>query len=149
MHIEIDQSGKIESTKKPTVLALSNEIDYAILIPAKVKRICVATLRARGTKRLYQKMFCAGVFLLIESHLKKIESITIDEEYSGWGEDIRRMLLYHIWRERPDFPEENIRVAQIGRKSGAHKRAIATFRGSSQPDRVITKPEHILGLWRK
>jgi len=149
MHIQIDQSGKIERTEVDTVLAFSNEIDYAILIPARVKRRCIAILRACGAKSPYLEIFCAGVFLLIEGHLKKLETITIDEEYTGLEKDIRGMLLSHIRKVRPDFPKENINVARIGRKSRAHERARATYRGRSQPDLVITRPKHILMLWQK
>lgn len=39
MQIEIDQSGKIEDTRKDTVLAFSNGKNYSILIPAEVKRL--------------------------------------------------------------------------------------------------------------
>jgi len=50
LHIEVDQSGKIEQTNKDTVLALSNEISYAVLIPARVKREAINLLRATGKR---------------------------------------------------------------------------------------------------
>jgi hypothetical protein len=37
LRIEVDQSGKIEQTHRDTALAFSNEISYAVLIPARVK----------------------------------------------------------------------------------------------------------------
>ena len=38
MPIEIDQSNKIERTEKDTILALSNNEQRAIVIPARIKR---------------------------------------------------------------------------------------------------------------
>ena len=49
MHVvDVDQSGKFENTQMDTVLAFSNAIHYAILIPAQVKRDCIAVLREGG-----------------------------------------------------------------------------------------------------
>jgi hypothetical protein len=48
MHIEVDQSGKIERTQRNTVLAFSNEIEYAALFLAVEKRESVTWLRQRG-----------------------------------------------------------------------------------------------------
>ena len=62
MHVEVDQSGKIEDTATDTVLAFSNEADFAILIPAKVKRVCLRRLRNRGKagKSIYWLVFALG-----------------------------------------------------------------------------------------
>lgn len=146
MHIEVDQSGKIEQTEVNTVLAFSNAVSYAILIPAEVKRICLGILRAQRVKRIYLEIFAAGIFLLIKEHLNKMESITIDEEYTGQDRHIKRMLFQHIRKVRPDFPKENINFAGIGKESRAHKKAIRVYRGNSQPDNVIEKPRYILRL---
>ena len=49
MKFVVDQSIKIGDTQSPTVLALSNDIQPAILIPASVKRDCIRALRGRWT----------------------------------------------------------------------------------------------------
>jgi len=145
MHTEVDQSGRIEESKG-TVLAFSDEISYAILIPAKVKRDCLGILRSQRVKRIHLQIFCAGIFLLIERHLGKIESITIDEEYTGKERDIKRLLLQHIRNAGVDFPKGSILFMNIRRKSEAHKKAIGVYRGKNQPDRVIEKPRYITRL---
>ena len=38
MKIEIDQSGKVEETNKPTVIGFSNSLQRTILITAKEKQ---------------------------------------------------------------------------------------------------------------
>jgi len=45
MHVEVDQSGKVENTRVDTVLAFSNGMNHAILVSAKVKRIVTKQLR--------------------------------------------------------------------------------------------------------
>jgi hypothetical protein len=47
MKLQVDQSIKIGDTQAPTILALSNDIQRAILIPASVKRECIRALRGK------------------------------------------------------------------------------------------------------
>ena len=49
MILQVDQSTKIGESGD-TVLALSNDESYAVLIPAAVKRACSEELRRRGRK---------------------------------------------------------------------------------------------------
>lgn len=48
MKFEIDQSGRVEYTSHNTVLALSNDIQYSIIAPAKVKRQLQEMFRREG-----------------------------------------------------------------------------------------------------
>ena len=85
MHIEVDQSGKIEQTHKDTVLAFSNEISYAVLIPARVKREAINLLRITGKrgKSLYISLFAVALYQLLKGHLDRVDLIAIDMEYEG------------------------------------------------------------------
>lgn len=84
MKVEIDQSVKIEQTNKGTVLAFSNEEEYAILIPGKVKRKLQELFREKGRPRLFiSRTFAAGITLLLQNHLPKFQKIVIDLEYPG------------------------------------------------------------------
>jgi len=38
---QVDQSIKIENTSQDTVLALANDINSSVIVPASVKRICL------------------------------------------------------------------------------------------------------------
>ena len=51
MHIEVDQSGKIEKMNVDTVLAFSDGKRAAVLIPAEVKRVCLQGLRRGGRRK--------------------------------------------------------------------------------------------------
>ena len=143
MHIEVDQSGKIEDTRVDTVVAFSNGMTYGILIPAKVKRIVTKRLRGRGkTKRgITLLLFSACLFLLLRDHLGQIERVTIDVEYLGKDADIRGNLLYHIHRHGLMLHKDQIAFRQVGKRSSAHERALATYKGECEPNRQITTDE--------
>jgi len=143
MNIEVDQSGKIGETGRKTVLAFSDEISFALIIPSRVKRECIRWLRRReGFKaHSYLRIFAAGLFLLFRDYLDQLDVITIDIEYPGHEDTIRGMLLDYIWNLDPGFPKENIGFAQIGKKSKAHERACRVFQEEIPPDRVVKAKE--------
>lgn len=139
MRVEVDQSGKIEQTNHDTVLAFANDTSCAVLIPAKVKRELVSIIRSSGKKRrAYLFLFSAAVYELLRRHLKHIEHITIDIEYQGRGPYIKGELLSLIRRTDPDYPAGRTTFARVGKKSAAHARALATYRGVVEPDRTLT-----------
>lgn len=139
MHVEVDQSGKI-GAKGPTALAFSNDIDYKILIPARVKRECIKILRSEGKtgKTFYLQLFSAALFLLLKDHIDQLTLVTIDPEYESKDDDIKRFLLNLFWGAGNPISASKIRFSRIGKKSPAHKKALATFRGTINPDRVIS-----------
>jgi hypothetical protein len=138
-NVEIEQSGKMENLAQDTILALSNDVQRAIWIPAAVKRKAVARLRWEGKSKLRAvlRLFVAGLFLLIKEDLKRINQVTIDTEYTGYEADIRGMLLHRIQRVEPMFEKERLVFRGVGKKSPAHRLALATFRGERDPDDVI------------
>ena len=144
-NIEIDQSGKMGDLSIHTVLAFANDIEYAVLIPARVKRAIIQELRDRGKSkaRAVLQLFAAGLFLLLRDSLGEVDQIVIDTEYTGYDMDIRSMLLNHIWRVYPTFDKEQLTFRRIGKKSPAHKLALATYQGKQGANRRIGERE----LW--
>jgi hypothetical protein len=147
LHIEVDQSGKIEKTNIDTVLAFSNEKSATVLIPAQVKRTCLQALRPKHRRKtlIALRIFAAGLFLLLEEVLREVELLTIDQEYLGHEGDIKGMLFNLIWQAEIDFDQGQITFQRIGKRSAAHRKAIGVLRGSAQPDRVL-QAEDILQL---
>ncbi len=143
MHTEVDQSGKIEQTNWDTVLAFSDSIAYAILIPAKVKRKAIDLLRSTGKrgKRLYLILFAAALYQLLKDHLSQLELITIDIEYMGSEQDIKLMLLNLIRQTHLDYPADNIIFGHVSKGSPAHKKALAVYRGNARADKTLTLEE--------
>ena len=149
MVIEVDQSGKI-GAKGPTILAFSNEIDYKVLIPAKVKRECIKILRYRGKtgKVFYLQLFATALFLLLKDYLDRVTLVTIDPEYPSRDKDIKEFLLNLFRRTGRSLSADVIRFKRIGRKSNAHQKALATLRGEMKPDWVI-KTKDLLEQFEK
>lgn len=124
--VEVDQSGKIGDTRVPTVLAFSDGECCAILISATVN----------------------ALFLLLRDRLAELSLIAIDTEYTGQEAIIKGMLLEHIRTAVPNFDSEAIVFREIGKKSSAHRKAIATYRRRIKPDHVV-KSEEMIALLRK
>lgn len=77
------------------------------------------------------------IFILIKEHLKKIDEIAIDKEYSGKDTLIKSFLMREIKKVRPDFPPHAIIFKQIGKKSQAHFVAYGVIANKKQPDKVV------------
>ena len=142
-NVEVDQSGKIERTQVNTALVFSDRIEASILILAVEKRVCVKKLRQRGEsgRTMYLKLFAAALFLLLKDYLDQIGVITIDMEYLGKEAEIRTMLLNYIWKTDPAFSKERIVFRGVGKKSPAHQKALAVYRGEEEPDRKVRARE--------
>ena len=145
MRLEVDQSTKIEQTSRGTVLALSNDEQFSIVIPARVKREALVCLRRRGWygRRAILACFSAGLFLLLRQSRVQIDLIVIDQEYEGHERDIRGMLLRHLRSAGMEVPAERIAFGQVGKHSGAHRLAWAVHRGKYAPDYTVTLDEFL------
>lgn len=143
MHIEVDQSGKIELTKADTVLAFANDISSSVLIRAMLKRQCLQKLRRKhiSKKIITLLIFSAGLFLLLREPLRKGAIVTIDTEYTGREGDIKGMILRMARRDNLKLASDQIQFGHIGKRSSAHRTAINVFRGKVLPDRVLTIKE--------
>jgi len=150
MRVEVDQSGQIGKFNVDTVFAFSNQITYAIVLPARVKRQAYEHLKRtyRELRAPYLRLFAAGVFLLLRDHLDRLEHVVIDEEFTGHWAEIKGLLLGHIRRVRPDFPGEGLEWRRIGKRSLAHRRAYEIYRARrrrgksrAQADRIIPLQE--------
>jgi hypothetical protein len=136
MKVEIDQSGKIEDTSKDTVLAFSNKIWAAVVIPAKVKRQMQEVFRRRGQPMIFVfRTFAAGIVLLLQNYQQQITDVRIDTEYPG-HEAVVKDIVIQMLREQ-NIPEPNIHFGRIGKKSMAHHRAYAVALGKLEPERKV------------
>ena len=136
MKYQIDQSGKIEQTEKPTVLAYTNDRSRSLLIPAKTKRQLQETFRRCGmTKVFVYHIFAAGIFCLI-SNLKQKTEIVIDKEYPGkeklLSELIKKQLSVH------GKPIHNISFKRIGNQPKVHYAAHDVYVKKKKPDIIIS-----------
>ncbi|MBI5301970.1 MAG: hypothetical protein HY868_07520 [Chloroflexi bacterium] len=148
---EIDQSVHIEDVRADTVLALSNDLQYAIRIPAATKRAAARALREKSKhplsqKRIALRMFAAAVYLLLCNRIAKIKYVVIDAEYLGHEGEIKGMILAYWHREGVRVSSRQITFGHIGKKSRAHDLAIRTWRGEFKENKRITEMEFLAVL---
>lgn len=119
-NIEVDQSGKMGDLRVNTVLAFSNDLSRAILVPAQVKRALVQKLRDQGKSRTRAaiQLFAAGLFLLLNC----------------------------LWQTDPTFEKERLIFHRIGKGSPAHKLAIEVYRGRRKADKQVSVSDLLMIL---
>lgn len=141
MKYEIDQSGKIEQTEKPTALAYTNDQVRSLLITAKTKRQLQEAFRKCGMTRVFiYHIFSVGVFRLI-SDLKQKSEIVIDKEYPGKEKLILSMInkLLSTYKK----PPHNIRFARIGNRPKVHYAAHDVYAKKKKPAKTMSLAEII------
>jgi len=144
MAYEIDQSGKIEQTNKDTVIAYSNNRQYAIIIHRRVKRKIQEAFRLHGFTSLFiYYLFSVGVYFLIE-HLARVSDITIDTEYTNKDKIIKGFL--HNFLKKNRKPAHNIRFARIGNRPKAHYAAKDVFDKKIKPNKILVLKDIIKAL---
>ena len=139
MHIEVDQSGKIEQTEMDTVIAFSNYHQYAVLLPKEIKRKLIN--RYRKDKQIILKFFVICVYYTIRDYLSQIEVIVIDNEYEGKQNYIKSLLLDLIRKNYKDFDKNLIRITHITKKSKAHEVAVNITRGFAKPQKTLSEKD--------
>ncbi|MEI6532855.1 MAG: hypothetical protein WCO06_03380 [Candidatus Roizmanbacteria bacterium] len=136
MKIEIDQSGKVEDTSKPTVLAFCNGSKHTIKIIATTKQSIQNEFRMRNLGRLFvYRTFATLVFLLIYEYLQEIKYITIDMEYPGHEKQIKDILLEMI--RNTELPEPTIHFKRIGNHPPVHYLALNTYKNKIKADKIV------------
>ena len=136
MIVHVDQSNKIETTNKPSVLAMASSnlavpTVRTVLVPAGVKQRGLATLehtRHWGATRGAVALFTAATYILVEPHLARIDRLQIDPEYTGHEELIRSWLIDWARRRAAVDLREVIVFQPLGRGSPAHEAALRAAR---------------------
>ena len=73
MHIEVDQSGKVELLSVDTIIACSNDRQCSVKIPKKIKQELVYNHK-KDINQIKCKLFCIGVYCCIERFLQSQKS---------------------------------------------------------------------------
>ncbi|MBS3096651.1 hypothetical protein J4480_04385 [Candidatus Woesearchaeota archaeon] len=139
MRIEVDQSGKIEQTDMDTILAFSNNHQYAVLFTKDTKRELIK--KYRKEKQIILKLFVACVYYTIKDYLHQAELIIIDNEYDGKQNYIKSLLLDFIRKDYRDFDKNLIRIAHITKNSKAHEFAANVKRGFAKPQKILSEKD--------
>jgi len=140
MHIEIDQSGKIEQLNKDSVIAFSNKNQYSVLIPKSVKQEAYNLYKGK-IKELRYRLFCIAIYYCLRDYIKGKELITICCEYKGKENLIKSLLLSYLRKDSLEIDSRVIRFGVISKKSNAHAVAIDAFRGNRRPNKILSLNE--------
>jgi hypothetical protein len=131
----IDQAGKIEESGKGTILSLcTNEIQYTIKIPSKLKQDIFNQCKKRYKNNITFRIFSYGLSLILENKIKKYDKVIIDNEYPGHENDIKGLLLNYM---KGNIKKEQIKFDQLGKKDSSHRIAYQTFCGKLKPNDII------------
>ena len=99
MHIEIDQSGKVEQTGKTTVIAYANGSSRSLRISAAEKQKLIRILKEnKHPKTTYvYTIFATLIFALLQgARVSDEDYVIIDKEYPGQEPTIKNFILkYH------------------------------------------------------
>lgn len=128
MNIEIDQSGKIEETNKPSIIAFSNNQSGSVILLAKDKRILQKYFRAKNKSRMFIFFTFAVLIYVLTKDIILNHRITIDQEYVGHEDIIKSLILDIFDSEQTRINKEDIIFKEIGKKSKAHTVAVDAFR---------------------
>lgn len=141
MIIEIDQSGRVEYTNKPTVIAGYNKKwQKAVIIPAKDKRQLQKIFRQVDQPRLFNsKVFASLIYYLIEKDYRQITTLVIDREYTGHEIYIKNQIKAILMGQGRDPSKISIIFKEIGKTSLAHKIAITEYRKRDKAQLITTK----------
>lgn len=147
MRIEIDQSGKIENTSKPTVVAFSGNKNKSLIIFAGEKQKLQKYFRRIGKPSSFVYItFAILIYMLIKGE-RSIDEIVIDREYVGQEALIKNYLMQFLKRSGRNFDKRKIYFREIGRKSSAHDCAVESYRVKKADMKV--KCLEILGFLTK
>lgn len=146
MHIQVDQSGKVEDTATDTVIAYANGKTFSILIPAREKRRCLHLLREHGKtgKSIYRLLFATALYFLLKDVIERCTLVVLDTEYQGHTAGIKEHLFNLLRRAKYSVHRDQVVFGYVGKKSPAHSVAYTVHRGDGKPDRIITA-EDLLG----
>ncbi len=141
----VDQSGKVEQLTKVTVVAVSNDLQYTVLLPQREKRVLQAVFRNAGKPRVFVfQTFASLVFLTLKNLVKEDSIVVIDNEYPGHEDLIKNYLLQFCKKTKLPLSKNRVYFSKVGKKSKVHKLANSKFRVKSADKKV--RFEEVLGL---
>lgn len=143
MKYQIDQSGKIEQTNWPTVVAIANGKSLTVKISSveKQKLIQVLIRLDKPRKNYTLKIFSALIAILLIRI--KPQMIIIDNEYDGHNADIKNMLLNFC--QKLNIKTPNISFHSVGKKCKAHFEGNAVFCKKKEAD-IKVKAKDLLKI---
>jgi hypothetical protein len=148
MNAEIDQSGKIEQTNLDTIIALSNNIQYSIVLSKKSKRTLQSLFRDKARPRMFIYQTFSALIAILLINAKPKTKILIDTEYQGHDDIIRSLISKYVrsLSKKRSCPFE---FGYVGKTSPAHILAAQVAYKKKKSNKTITLKEISTVLWPK
>lgn len=142
MKVEIDQSGKIEQTNLDTIVALSNDIQLAVLLKKKYKRELQAYFREIGKNKIFSYIVFSALIARLLLYYPYSTKVMVDEEYIGHEALIKEYLVIFLTvLKKKQIPP--IIFGRVGKHSPADLYAHRIIKGQVKPTKIITTKEII------
>lgn len=142
MYADVDMSGRIEETNRPTAVALANGISFSLVISAAEKRKAISTLKKRYPNRevntLHIFVFTVLLYYLLQPYIERMALVTIDLEYPGHDALIKNRVMTLLRNAGLRVGKDQLTIGQVGKKSPAHDLAYRVYAKKKQSDREIT-----------
>ena len=119
MKIEIDMSGKIEQTQLDTVIGLSNNIQFSVILSKRAKRSLQLLFRKQNKIATFPYFIFAVCTAILLALANPKHRITIDREYEGHEGLIKSWIMVCMGKLHRKVPY--IVFEHIGKSSPAHK----------------------------
>jgi hypothetical protein len=151
MHVDVDMSGRIEETNKPTALGLANGISVSVAMTAAQKRRAIAALKKlrpeQDVNLLHLLVFTGLLYYLLRPVMEQLTLVTIDLEYPGHDAVIKNRVITLLRNAGISVEKDQLTIGQVGKKSPAHELAYAVYAKKQAADQVVTA-EEIVALVR-
>lgn len=139
MKIEIDQSGKLEDTHKPTVIGFYGIKNKTIMILAPEKQRLQKYFRKINKPRIYiYATFSILICLLIKNE-RNISEMIIDREYPGKEALIKNYLLTYFKKINRDIDKRSIYFRELGKKASVHELVVTSYRQKKADIKVTSR----------
>lgn len=136
MSVQIDQSGKIEQTNLDTIIALSNEVKYAIVLKKKTKRLLQLFFRKQKKPRMFIYITFAALVAIILKETQPKTKVKIDMEYFGHQDILKKQILEHL--NNLKFNKKlNFEFGFVGKSSPAHGLASKVAVKKRKPNKIV------------
>lgn len=140
MIYQLDQSGKIEQTNLDTIIALSNENKYTVLLKKKDKRILQQFFRSISKPNVFIYSTFAALVAIVINKVEPDKKVIIDTEYSGHTRAIKKQIANFLayLKYKKDI---RVEFGFVGKRSPAHELASEVIRKKRKPDKVVSLEE--------
>ena len=138
MKYQIDQSNKIEQTEKDTIIAVSNDIRFAIKLKAKDKRIIQEIFRSLGKPRNFVYFTFAALLAILLKGAGVSKKVIIDQEYIGHERAIIDKLMNYLKRTGVRTKTILVEFGLLGKLSPAHILAARVATKKLKPDKIVS-----------